>query len=118
MAVTYNPNFNFAPFVDNVDRVEAGGDNGFNARFQAVERELKAISTAIDQLSDAIDALSELPPAQDQRITFPPTLFQLGTTPWEHVTGGVAKPPGATSARGIMALAFPNGTTIKSIRAV
>lgn len=42
----YASEFSFDPWTDNVDRVTASGDNGFNVRFAALEAEFQKISGA------------------------------------------------------------------------
>ena len=41
--VTYTPGFQHEDWVDNVDRVQAGGVNGFNVRFNTIEAEFQKI---------------------------------------------------------------------------
>jgi len=54
MAITYTPQFKHQDWIDNVDRVAAGGDNGFNARFHALEAEFTNLSKVVEDLSKAM----------------------------------------------------------------
>jgi hypothetical protein len=58
-AITYAPNFQPPEYVDNVDRVQAGGPKGFNAQFQQLQAEFAAIATVVAQISAALDALAQ-----------------------------------------------------------
>jgi hypothetical protein len=49
MAISYTRTFSHTDWVDNVDRVQAGGDNGFNGRFHSIEAEFDAISGIVVQ---------------------------------------------------------------------
>jgi hypothetical protein len=81
--VSFTPTFHHSDYVDNRDRVQAGGPNGFNARFRALETDLSKLSTAI---TDVDAALQLRPPARtliDTTVTIP--AFNTGPPP----TGGV-----------------------------
>ena len=45
--INYTPQFNPQPWVDFVDMVQAGGNNGFNARFQAIVTEFNTLSQVL-----------------------------------------------------------------------
>lgn len=115
MTVSYTPAFQHTDWVDNVDRVRAAGDNGFNIRFHALEAEFARLADVITKVSDALDALSQTPAPRPVKLTLTPTLITL-TDPWDHVFGGAAKPPGATDASGMMSVALPQGVTIRELR--
>jgi hypothetical protein len=44
--IAYEPEFHHDPWIDNLDRVTAAGDGGFNVRFQTLEAELHRIADA------------------------------------------------------------------------
>ncbi|MFI5529916.1 hypothetical protein ACIA8O_15380 [Kitasatospora sp. NPDC051853] len=111
MSVSYTPGFKHTDWVDNVDRVRAAGDNGFNIRFHALEAEFARLAEVIAQVADAL----QQPAPRPVKITLTPTLTSLGD-PWTHVYGGAAKPAGAIAAGGMMALQLPQGSTIKELR--
>ncbi|MEV8630892.1 hypothetical protein AB0395_04475 [Streptosporangium sp. NPDC051023] len=111
MTVSYTPAFRHTDWVDNVDRVRAAGDNGFNVRFHALEAEFSALSEIIAKVNDAL----QLPAPKPVKFTLTPTLVTL-TDPWEHVFGGAAKPIDASTASGMMSLSLPNLATITELR--
>ncbi len=55
MAITYTPLFTHDDWIDNVDRVQAGGPNGFNIRFNGVAEEFGKLSTVVASIGTAID---------------------------------------------------------------
>ena len=116
MPVSYVPVFQHTDWVDNVDRVRAAGDNGFNVRFHALEAEFERLSDVVKKISDALDALAQVPVATPVKLSLTPTLVAI-TDPWQHVFGGATKPPGATAAGGMMTVDLPQGVTIQSFRA-
>jgi hypothetical protein len=116
MTVSYNPAFEHTDWVDNVDRVRAGGDNGFNGRFHALEDEFKRVAGVITDVGAALDKLSRTPDPTTVKMTLAPTLTTLAD-PWEHVFGGASKPSGATDASGLMAVTLPAGVAVRELRA-
>jgi hypothetical protein len=115
MSVSYTPAFQHTDWVDNVDRVRAAGDNGFNVRFHGLEAEFERLADVIKKVSDVLDALSQTPAPTPVKLTLTPTLTTISDR-WDHVLGGAAKPPGATDASGLMSVAFPQGVTIRELR--
>lgn len=111
MSISYTPGFKHTDWVDNVDRVRAGGDNGFNVRFHALETEFTRISEVFAQVATAL----QQPAPGPLKITLTPTLATL-SEPWQQVLGGAAKPSGADSASGMMAVTLPHRATIKELR--
>jgi hypothetical protein len=70
--VSFTPTFRHTDYVDNRDRVQAGGPNGFNARFRALEDDLGTVS---DVITEVAGALKKRPPTEkliDQTVTIPP----------------------------------------------
>jgi hypothetical protein len=59
----YTRQFQHQDWVDFVDPVQAGGDNGFNERFHALESEFDLISGAITSVDNAVNAIEVAPPA-------------------------------------------------------
>jgi hypothetical protein len=115
MTVSYTPGFQHTDWVDNVDRVRAAGDNGFNVRFHALELEFGSLSAVIKKVGEALDALSQTPAATPEKLTLPPVLATL-VDPWSHTFGGAEKPAGATQASGVMAVALPRGVRLREFR--
>jgi hypothetical protein len=121
MAITYTSGFQHADWIDNVDRVQAAGDNGFNVRFHDLEDEFDKISDAVKLISDALQALQ--PPAGivDLLSVFP---TQCGgePQPFDQGVDGLKAPPEAApdadSAFTFIPITLPNGAEIRSLRAV
>jgi len=118
--VTFNIQFKrtFAhkPWVDTVDRVAAGGDNGFNVRFQALEADLDTLTARINDINDALNTIA---PAVQQTITLNinPVMNAISTSPpWTYASGESRK-GGAPQVRGIIPLAaLPARGTLFSAR--
>ncbi len=60
--VGYTRQFQHTDWIDFVDPVQAGGDNGFNERFHALESEFDLISSAIASVDNALEAFEQTPP--------------------------------------------------------
>ncbi|BDM70855.1 hypothetical protein HEK616_43420 [Streptomyces nigrescens] len=128
----YVPKFSHTDWIDNEDRVQAGGENGFNIRFHHLESEFATL--AKDHLNPVIRALSNvetslslvpilapskqvdqpatppLTPAAGQPLPAPPPPVH-----WELVNDFAQKPSTATEAHGIMNITLPDGAEIKSL---
>jgi hypothetical protein len=117
MTVSYTPEFQHVDWVDNVDRVRAAGDNGFNVRFHALEGEFTHLSGVIDEVGEALDALAQTPASTPEKLTLAPVLATL-VDPWAHTFGGAEKPAGATEASGVMAVALPPRVRIRDFRVI
>jgi len=115
--ISFKPTFKHVDWVDSIDRVRAGGGNGFNVRFHAIENDLGTIG----QVVDAINAqLGGTPVATETTLTLTPTLVTTGSdnsNAWGHGPGFAQKLAGVTSASGMMSVAVPNGVKIVSFRA-
>ncbi|GLY37047.1 hypothetical protein Amsp01_030710 [Amycolatopsis sp. NBRC 101858] len=72
--VSYTPVFHHTEWVDKVDRAEASGPNGFNIRFNAIERDLLEASTVVTEIATAIRTVRTSAPDAPARITFTPQL--------------------------------------------
>src|SRR6516225_10414015 len=57
----YTRHFQHQDWIDFVDPVQAGGNNGFNNRFHALESEFDLISAAISSADNAISGLQTAP---------------------------------------------------------
>ncbi|NRQ31929.1 hypothetical protein HII36_08760 [Nonomuraea sp. NN258] len=116
MSIEYTPKFHPTPWTDGIDRVSAGGDNGFNLRFATIEAEFERLSEIVGEVSDTLDALSQ-PPARPVKLTLTPALVTT-TTAWTHVHGGAVKGTGETAAGGMQAVALPHGSLIQALRVI
>jgi hypothetical protein len=72
--VSYTPVFQHTDWVDKVDRAVASGPNGFNIRFNSIERDLREASTVVAEIATAIRAAHASTPDTPTRITFTPQL--------------------------------------------
>ncbi len=117
MAITYTPAFQHEDWIDNVDRVQAGGDNGFNLRFHALESEFSQLSALIAQIDAALTALGQAPPPRILRSSFTPNLVATGASGWSHGPGFAQKQANVTSAQGMMSIDLPHGVNLRSFRA-
>src|SRR6516162_8172837 len=59
----YTRQFQHTDWIDFVDPVQAGGNNGFNERFHALESEFDLISAAITSVDNALTSFEQTPPA-------------------------------------------------------
>jgi hypothetical protein len=91
----YTRQFQHTDWIDFVDPVQAGGNNGFNERFHALESEFDLISAAITSVDNALTTFEQTPPAVGLTLvpfisdgaTIPvPTGFQLSETIFFVVT--------------------------------
>jgi hypothetical protein len=61
--IGYTPQFQHKDWIDGVDTVQAGGSNGFNGRFHALESEFALIASAIASAETEITNAENTPPA-------------------------------------------------------
>lgn len=117
--INFAPTFRHTPWVDNRDRVQAGGPNGFNVRFDALEADLQTLSGVVTEIDGVLDVLGQAPAAVAQVLTLPPMLSATSTSgPWALDTNGYAiRPAAQTSIAGIAAAVIPNGVQLSSFRA-
>ncbi|WP_432828754.1 hypothetical protein [Dactylosporangium sp. CA-092794] len=121
--ISFAPTFEHRDWVDDVDRVEAAGPNGFNVRFRAIGSDLRQMSTVVGRVGASLDAIAANPPLPVQRLTLAPLLVRgaVGTIPWTITSGAgaqaVADPAGAPTA-GNLALPLTDGVRLVSLRAV
>jgi hypothetical protein len=117
--VTFIPTFHHVDWVDNRDRVQAGGPNGFNIHFSSIETDLNAISGVVAALDTAIDALGQKPPPVQQKLSLAPTMVTLDPPGWSYDTSGNAyRPSGTSGVSGILTVPLPDGIQLVSLRAL
>jgi hypothetical protein len=118
---SFTPTFDHTDWQDHIDRVEAGGPNGFNVRFRAIERDLRALSTVVGSISARITRIhtSASGPNQELRFALTPVLHLAddGNDPneWFTTEVGVAT-ASAGHARGIMNVNLPDRVRLTSMR--
>jgi hypothetical protein len=66
------PTFQHTDWVDNQDRVTAGGPNGFNVRFQELAADLGQLSLLVKTISDQFDIRPPATVILDQQASIPP----------------------------------------------
>lgn len=124
--VSYNPRFQHEDWIDNVDRVQAGGDNGFNIRFNTIETEFQQLSQVVQKVDGVLSALGQA----HARVTIglTPILLPFGSNltwsaiTWSSSSGGqqlgtfVEKPTAQAQASGVLLLTLPSGVTLVNMR--
>jgi hypothetical protein len=115
---SFTPTFTHTPWVDNKDRVQAGGTNGFNVRFAALENDLQTMSTVVGQIDAAVEALQAGTGPVSHVLTIAPVLNAVTTgAPWSLDTSGYAvRPSASTSCIGLAPITLPNNITLSSLR--
>jgi hypothetical protein len=117
-SISFTRAFTHSDWVDNVDRVEAGGDNGFNGRFHSLESDLDTISSTFDQVESALNTLGTPPGAQTSFTALAPAFVATAAAAWSFRDGFAEKPGGATGANGQAALQLPHGQAVTQLRVV
>jgi len=118
MAISYTRKFSHKDWIDFVDSVQAGGTNGVNTRFHAIEGEFDAISQVVAAINTALQG----PPPAPHTLSLSPVLAPIGAPPWLQELGFVGVPAAgnppafAPSASGFMPVVLPNGATIQGLR--
>ncbi len=116
--ISYTRTFQHEDWVDNRDRVQAGGDNGINLRFHNLEAEFDALTKVFAEVKAALDTLGQAPALEEQRLTLVPTLTATAAAGWTHRAGLAEKPAGATSAQGMMPVNPIPKTKLVGFRAI
>ncbi|MCA1705904.1 MAG: hypothetical protein ABR608_10670 [Pseudonocardiaceae bacterium] len=116
---SYTPKFHHLAWADNVDRVEAGGTNGFNTRFETIESDLHGVSTVVAQIGTALDQLNARVPTVPPTVTLSvaPALQPVANSgAWTLQASGVAVAPQAVGPNGVVALTLPDRIRMTSLR--
>ncbi|WP_030795941.1 hypothetical protein [Streptomyces sp. NRRL S-337] len=115
--ISFEPTFKHTPWVDAVDRVAAGGDNGFNIRFQRLEADLGMVGRRFTDVSAALDALAATAEVV-RSVNIAPVLSAVGPAGWDISTAGEAsKPPESDEAQGAVPVTLPASGAITGFRA-
>ncbi|WP_393062898.1 hypothetical protein [Streptomyces sp. LN549] len=114
MIELYRPQFSHKDWIDNRDRVQAGGEDGLNQRFHLLEDEFAGL--AQNQINKIIEALG----APTSFLTLTPALVRYtdaGTerTAWSQAIDMVEKLDGKTEAHGFMNVVLPEGAFVRSL---
>jgi hypothetical protein len=116
--ITYTRSVSFNDYIDGETIVSAGGSDGFNVRFHALEHEFDAISTIVSELDAAVKAVGQPPPPQQAKLVLTPNLVATAANAWSHQQGIAQKPPGQTGAQGMMSISLPNNVRVVSLRVI
>jgi len=127
----FKPTFEHEDWIDNQDRVQAEGPDGFNHRFRALRADLEAIGGVVDNVRKAVTALAAAPAARKEIVTLTPNLVNTagmdpaapGAAPatptgWTHDPGVARKIRSARSADGMMSVSLPHGVKLTEFRAI
>ncbi|MGX1886721.1 hypothetical protein [Streptomyces sp. NPDC055287] len=115
MIERYKPQFSHKDWIDNQDRVQAGGRDGLNHRFHLLENEFAGL--AENQINPIIDSR-----ASTTHLTLTPALMRCISAggevpPWFQGIDMVEKPPGIEQAHGFMNIVLPDGALVRSLLA-
>ena len=94
---SFTPTFHHTDWVDNVDRVQAGGPNGLNVRLNAIEADLHQVSIVVGQIDAALDQHRTGTTPRQQRVNVPTSLVTRaggGVAPEAGPSRIVTVPPG------------------------
>jgi hypothetical protein len=118
--ISFTPTFHPTDYVDNRDRVQAGGPNGFNARFQAIAADLTSLHDVVGVINTTLIALGTQPAPTQQRITLSPALVPIDqAASWAHDDSGFANRPGNNPAvSGLQSVSPPPGAQLQTLRVV
>jgi hypothetical protein len=118
--IKFEPRFQHVDWVDNRDRVQAAGANGFNVRFADIRKDLEAISGVVSAIDSSIRQLSQQAPAQAQRLSLPPMFTPIDpAAPWGFNANGIAtRPDDQDEVAGQMAVPLPDKVRLLSLRAL
>ena len=119
----FTPTFRHTNWIDNVDRIQADGSNGFNVRFDAIDSDLQQMSDVVSQIDTALtQALSGGPATTLQRLTPAVDLVPLvapGQNGWFYDSIGIAHPAGGSGGGvAVMDLNLPEQIRLVSFRAI
>ena len=132
--LSYLPQFEHLDWIDRVDQVVAGGPNGFNIRFRAIEGDLQQASTVVGEIATALHTTHRPPPggvAPPTQLTFTPNLRAVpstrvftagpngaptGVSVFTRSTGGGAGI--GVAASGVANLSLPEGLRVTTVRFV
>lgn len=117
--ISFSPTFKHVAWVDNRDRVAASGQNGFNVRFDAIQRDLEGLSRVVGQIDAGLKAVGQRPVVK-RLLSLAPTFSPVeNKTAWVLDGEGVASRSSATDTilSGILTVAPPDGVRLLGLRA-
>ncbi|AZM46642.1 hypothetical protein DMB38_13230 [Streptomyces sp. WAC 06738] len=116
--IAFTPTFKHTPWVDNRDRVSASGPNGFNTRFDTLQKDLESLSGVVKTIDTAIKATGQVP-SVERKLTLAPAFVAVPPSkPWSLDRFGAAVRPSAeTDLTGMLTIAPPDGAKLLKFRA-
>ncbi|MEU6928759.1 hypothetical protein [Streptomyces sp. NPDC046385] len=117
--IVFSPTFKHVAWVDNRDRVAASGQNGFNVRFDSIQRDLENLSKVVGQIDTGLKAVGQRPTVKRLLSLLPAFAPVRSKTPWVLQSNGVAVRASAadTDLGGFLAIAPPDGVQLLTLRA-
>lgn len=110
--ISFSPTFKHVAWVDNRDRVAASGQNGFNVRFDAIQKDLENLSKVVGQIDTGLKAVGQRPTVK-RLLSLAPTFSPVeNRVAWVLDAEGVASRSSATdtSLSGILTVAPPTAS--------
>ncbi|WP_395358477.1 hypothetical protein ACHGLA_01670 [Streptomyces sp. YH02] len=115
MIKPYDPQFSHKDWIDNQDRVKAGGADGLNSRFHLLEDEFAGL--AKNQINPMLDALG----TSTRHLTLVPALISYTDVggaempAWAQQVDMVDLPNDSRDAHGFMSVVLPDGALVQSL---
>ncbi|MER5961468.1 hypothetical protein [Streptomyces sp. NPDC002057] len=114
MIEIYRPQFTHKDWIDNQDRVQAGGEEGLNRRFHQLEDEFAGL--AKNQINPMLAVLG----TATRHLTLVPALIaytdaEVEVPAWAQAIDMVEKPAGEAAAHGFMNVLLPDGVLVRSL---
>ncbi|MGW5420902.1 hypothetical protein [Streptomyces sp. NPDC003943] len=117
--ISFSPTFKHVAWVDNRDRVAAGGQNGFNVRFDAIQRDLEKLSGVVTAIDAGLKAVAQRPVVQ-RKLTLAPTFAPVQLrAEWVLDATGVATRASSTdiTLSGLLTVTPPDGVQLLTLGA-
>jgi hypothetical protein len=116
----YVPKFSHKDWIDNEDRVQAGGDAGINIRFHKLEDEFRTLA------DEHLNPLIRFVAPEESFLSLVPVLTPTKTDnnqtqaamPWLISTDVAQKASGQKEAHGLMNVVLPDDAEITSLKVI
>jgi hypothetical protein len=117
--LSYTPSFVHTDWLGGVDRVEAGGPSGLNARLHAIQSDLRQASTVVAQINTELTQLAP-PVGPAQQVAFTPMLGPMAAPDLAWVLDQNGNPDVTAQLsqtfRGLLNVDVPDGSRLVSLR--
>jgi hypothetical protein len=114
--ISYQPEFRHATWLNFVHKVQADGLNGFNIRFDTIEKDLHAVSPVVGRIGAALNDLTAQtpPPGVEQVLALQPDLLPVPPNPpWiADDNGGAVWDFTKRVGRGVLNVSLPDGALL------